>query len=75
MLDLRMRCLDRKLVETNQLVREQIDGAAGSYRQWPGVRPADDTDYRRTYLARVRGEIDDQSWYSFLRSRQSTPKT
>ena len=57
------------------IVREQIDGAAGSYRQWPGVRPADDVDYRRTYLARVRGEVDDQSWYSFLRSRQSTPKT
>jgi len=57
------------------IVREQIDGAAGSYRQWPGVRPADDVDYRRTYLARVRGEVDDESWYSFLRSRQSTPGT
>src|SRR6185369_1931143 len=51
------------------IVRELIDGAAGSYREWPGVPPADDDDYRRTYLARVRGEIDDQSWYDFLRSR------
>ena len=56
------------------IVREQIDGAAGSFRQWPGVVPADDVDYRRTYLARVRGEVDDESWYSFLRSRQSTPR-
>ena len=55
----------------------QIDGAAGSYRQWPGVRPADDVDYRRTYLARVRGEVDDESWYSCpsaLDSRRRRPE-
>jgi hypothetical protein len=52
------------------IVREQIDGAAGSYREWAGVPPADDENYRETYLARVRGEVDDESWYSFLRSRQ-----
>jgi hypothetical protein len=57
------------------IVREQIDGAAGSYREWPGVPPADDEDYRRMYLARVRGEVDDPDWYRFLRARQSPPTT
>ncbi len=57
------------------IVRELIDGAAGSYREWPGVPSADDVDYRNTYLARVRGEVDDQTWYSFLRSRTSGRKT
>jgi hypothetical protein len=55
------------------IVRELIDGAAGSHREWPGVVPVDDKDYRRTYLARVRGEVHDQTWYSFLRSRKSAP--
>jgi hypothetical protein len=52
------------------IVREQIDGAAGSHRQWPGVPPVDDEEYRQTYLARVRGEVDDQTWFSFIRSRK-----
>ena len=52
------------------IVRELIDGSAGSYREWPGVAPADDEQYRETYLARVRGEIDDRSWYEFLRARR-----
>ena len=51
------------------IVREQIDGAAGSWREWSGVSPADDVEYRETYLARVRGEIDDAAWYEFLRGR------
>ena len=55
------------------IVREQIDGAAGSNRQWAGVAPADDEEYRETYLARVRGEVDDDTWYRFLRSRKSVP--
>jgi hypothetical protein len=55
------------------IVRELIDGAAGSHREWPGVVPADDEEYRQTYLARVRGEVDDDTWIGFLRSRQSTP--
>jgi Protein of unknown function (DUF664) len=53
------------------IVRELIDGAAGSHREWPGVAPADDEEYHSTYLARVRGEVDDSSWYDFLRRRQS----
>jgi hypothetical protein len=52
------------------IVRELIDGAAGSYREWPGVVPADDTEYRETYLARVRGEVDDDTWLTFVRSRK-----
>jgi hypothetical protein len=52
------------------IVRELIDGAAGSYRQWPGVAPADDEEYRQTYLARVRGEVDDETWLSFVRTRK-----
>ena len=51
------------------IVRELIDGAAGSYREWPGV--TDDEEYGATYLARVRGEVDDATWYEFLRGRQS----
>jgi hypothetical protein len=54
------------------IVRELVDGAAGSHREWPGVHAADD-DYWQTYLARVRGEVDDQAWYSFLRSRKPAP--
>ena len=53
------------------IVRELIDGTAGSHREWPGVPPADDEEYRTTYLARVRGEVDDPTWYSFLRSRST----
>jgi hypothetical protein len=55
------------------IVREQIDGTAGNHREWPGVAPADDEEYRQTYLARVRGEVDDETWYRFLRSRKSAP--
>jgi len=53
------------------IVREQIDGAAGSYREWAGVVPVEDVEFRETYLARVRGEIDNESWYAFLRSRKT----
>ena len=55
------------------VVRELIDGAAGHYREWTGVAPIDDQEYRQTFLARVRGEVDDQTWYSFIRSRKSAP--
>jgi hypothetical protein len=57
------------------ILRELIDGAAGSHRQWPGVAPADDDEYRDTYLARVRGEVDDQTWFTFIRARKSAPST
>jgi hypothetical protein len=57
------------------IVRELIDGAAGSSREWPGVAPADDEEYRQTYLARVRGEVDDQTWFTFIRARQSATST
>jgi hypothetical protein len=53
------------------IVRELIDGTAGSHREWAGVVPADDVEYRETYLARVRGEVDDAAWYEFLRGRRS----
>ena len=54
------------------IVRELIDGAAGSNREWPGVPPFHDEEYRQTYLARVRGEVDDETWFTFIRSRKST---
>jgi hypothetical protein len=38
-------------------------------------RPADDEEYRQTYLARVRGEVDDDTWIGFLRSRKSASPT
>ncbi|HEV3225416.1 MAG TPA: DinB family protein [Acidimicrobiales bacterium] len=53
------------------IVRELIDGTAGSYREWAGVPSPDDEEYRQTYLARVRGEIDDLAWYDYLRGRRS----
>jgi hypothetical protein len=53
------------------IVRELIDGAVGSHREWSGVPHANDEDYCQTYLARVRGEVDDQTWFSFIRSRKS----
>jgi hypothetical protein len=49
------------------IVRELIDGAAGSYREWPGV--SDDEEYGKMYLSRVRGDVDDTTWYDFLRDR------
>jgi hypothetical protein len=55
------------------VLREQIDGSAGVYREWPGVAPGDDEEFRSVYLARVRGEVDDQSWYRFLHARASAP--
>ena len=57
------------------IVRELIDGAAGSNRDWPGVPPTNDQEYRDKYLARVRGEVDDQAWYGFLQSRRSARDT
>jgi Protein of unknown function (DUF664) len=57
------------------IVREMIDGAAGSNREWPFVAPADDAEYRQMYLARVRGEVDDPTWFSFVRSRRSPTST
>jgi hypothetical protein len=56
------------------ILRELIDGTAGSHRQWPGVPPTDDDEYRDTYLARVRGEVDDQTWFTFIRARKSAPR-
>ena len=57
------------------IVRELIDGAAGNNRQWSGVAPATDDDHREKYLARVRGEIDDATWLSYLRARKSRSST
>lgn len=53
------------------IVRELIDDAAGSYREWPGVPSPEDEEYRQTYLARVRGEIDDLAWYGYLKTRKT----
>jgi hypothetical protein len=52
------------------ILRELIDGAVGSNRAWRGVPPADDEEFRHTYLARVRGEVDDETWFGFVRSRR-----
>jgi hypothetical protein len=57
------------------IVRESIDGAAGGHRDWSGVHPADDVEYHQTYLARVRGEIDDETWYRFVRARKAGTST
>ena len=53
------------------IVREMIDGTAGHSRDWSGVPPADDEEYRTTYLARVRGEVGDGDWYRYLRARHA----
>ena len=57
------------------IVRELIDGSAGNSREWAGVQSTTDHEYRETYLARVRGEVDDAAWYRFLKSRNSVPNT
>lgn len=57
------------------VVRELIDGTVGFHREWPGVPPADDEEYRQTYLARVRGEIDDDAWLSYVRARKGAAST
>ncbi len=56
------------------IVRELIDGAAGMNREWPGVAPADE-EYHETYLARVRGEVDDATWFAFIRARKAAKST
>jgi hypothetical protein len=51
------------------VLREHTDGATGWYRDWTS-RPAEvDAEHQQRYLARVRGEVDDDSWHSYLRAR------
>lgn len=53
----------------SDIVRELVDGETGS-RGRPSPFPGrEDEDYRQRYLARVRGEVDDETWWAYLRSR------
>jgi hypothetical protein len=52
----------------SDIVREMIDGTTGGREPLGDGRMADD-EYRLTYLARVRGEIDTATWSEFVRLR------
>ena len=49
------------------IVREMIDGAAGHTRWNPSV--PEDVEHRERYVAHIRGEIDTESWLTYLRER------
>ena len=53
------------------IIRESIDGTTGGHRPVEGVpqRPKDSALWR-TYNARVRGEIDTETWMTFIRGRR-----
>lgn len=58
-------------VGQSDIVRELIDGATGS-RDAPSPFPGrTDEEYRSTYLARVRGEVDSATWWEYLRRRSA----
>ncbi len=46
-----------------------IDGATGDRDAPSGFYGNTDDEYRTTYLARVRGEIDTPSWWDYIRTR------
>jgi hypothetical protein len=50
------------------IVRELIDGSAGHNRAWSNL-PGEDPEHEERYLARVRGEIDTESWVAYVRER------
>jgi hypothetical protein len=53
------------------IIREHIDGSTGSHRPIHGLtQPPKDTELWRTYNARVRGEIDTETWMAFIRARR-----
>ncbi|MEM9565631.1 MAG: DinB family protein [Actinomycetota bacterium] len=51
------------------IVRELIDGATGDRNAPSGFYGVTDEDYRTTYLARVRGEIDTPAWWDYITRR------
>jgi hypothetical protein len=53
----------------SDIVRELIDGATGSRNRPSPFAGDEDESYRERYLARVRGEVDDATWWAYLRSR------
>lgn len=48
------------------IIRENIDGSTGHRRR---SQPPKDTEFWRTYYARVSGEIGTDTWMTFLRAR------
>lgn len=53
------------------IIREQLDGATGTHRPIQGLKqPPKDAELWRTYYARVRGDLDTDTWMAFLRSRR-----
>lgn len=51
------------------IVRENIDGSTGSHRPHNGRPRPKDTELWQKYNARVSGEIDTETWMTFIRSR------
>ena len=53
------------------ILREQIDGSTGSHRPVQGLKhPPKDAELWGKYSARVRGEIDSETWMTFIRGRR-----
>ena len=56
------------------IIREQIDGSTGGHRPHPRLPEAPkDEELWRTYYARVSGEIDTETWMTFIRNRAEAP--
>lgn len=53
----------------SDIMREMIDGSTGDRHSPSGFYGTADEDYRSTYLARVRGEIDTPEWWDYIKTR------
>ena len=53
----------------SDIMREMIDGSTGDRHSPSGFYGTADEEYRRAYVARVRGEIDTPGWWDFIKTR------
>jgi hypothetical protein len=53
----------------SDIMRELIDGRTGDRHSPSGFYGTADDEYRSTYLARVRGEIDTPDWWDYITRR------
>ncbi len=66
---LRLDREERRNALSHDLMREMIDGSTGDRHSPSGFYGTADEDYRSAYLARVRGEIDTQDWWDYIKAR------
>jgi len=53
----------------SDIMRELIDGGTGDRDSPSGFYGREDEEYRSTYLARVRGDIDTPGWLGYIEKR------